>query len=87
GGLNNYQYAPNPIGWVDPLGLTNIPGQCPPGPKINHEHIFHGEINKRGKTVGFHHEPSAEGHARVVEVISPPNASGVYRGKVEVLDT
>ncbi|MDO2435744.1 RHS repeat-associated core domain-containing protein [Aeromonas veronii] len=32
GGLNNYQYAPNPIGWVDPLGLTNIPGQCPPGP-------------------------------------------------------
>lgn len=32
GGLNNYQYAPNPTGWVDPLGLTNIPGQCPPGP-------------------------------------------------------
>ncbi|WP_428839956.1 RHS repeat-associated core domain-containing protein [Aeromonas popoffii] len=30
GGLNNYQYAPNPTGWVDPLGLTNIPGQCPP---------------------------------------------------------
>ncbi|MGY3898685.1 MULTISPECIES: RHS repeat domain-containing protein [Aeromonas] len=29
GGLNNYQYAPNPTGWVDPLGLTNIPGQCP----------------------------------------------------------
>ncbi|MFM5554111.1 RHS repeat domain-containing protein [Aeromonas veronii] len=29
GGLNNYQYAPNPIGWVDPLGLTNISGQCP----------------------------------------------------------
>ncbi|WP_456305380.1 hypothetical protein [Aeromonas sanarellii] len=24
GGLNNYQYAPNPIGWVDPLGLQNI---------------------------------------------------------------
>ncbi|WP_252413553.1 RHS repeat domain-containing protein, partial [Aeromonas veronii] len=29
GGLNNYQYAPNPIGWVDPLGLSNVPGQCP----------------------------------------------------------
>ncbi len=22
GGVNNYQYAPNPIGWVDPFGLT-----------------------------------------------------------------
>ncbi len=22
GGINNYQYAPNPIGWVDPFGLT-----------------------------------------------------------------
>ncbi|WP_249126908.1 RHS repeat-associated core domain-containing protein, partial [Aeromonas popoffii] len=30
GGLNNYQYAPNPTGWVDPLGLTGVPGDCPP---------------------------------------------------------
>ncbi|WP_249126980.1 RHS repeat-associated core domain-containing protein, partial [Aeromonas popoffii] len=30
GGLNNYQYAPNPTGWVDPLGLSNKPGDCPP---------------------------------------------------------
>jgi RHS repeat-associated protein len=22
GGTNNYRYAPNPVGWVDPLGLT-----------------------------------------------------------------
>ena len=22
GGLNSYQYVPNPTGWVDPLGLT-----------------------------------------------------------------
>ncbi|WP_429232957.1 RHS repeat-associated core domain-containing protein [Aeromonas salmonicida] len=26
GGLNNYQYAPNPTGWVDPRGLSNVPG-------------------------------------------------------------
>ncbi|MEE4672739.1 type IV secretion protein Rhs, partial [Pseudomonas alliivorans] len=26
GGLNNYQYVPNPTGWVDPLGLS---GECP----------------------------------------------------------
>jgi len=29
GGLNNYQYVPNPIGWVDPLGLAQCPGDCP----------------------------------------------------------
>ncbi|MHC8372923.1 RHS repeat-associated core domain-containing protein [Pseudomonas sp. MDT1-85] len=27
GGLNQYQYMPNPTGWVDPLGLS---GNCPP---------------------------------------------------------
>ncbi|MGU5083999.1 RHS repeat-associated core domain-containing protein, partial [Escherichia coli] len=21
GGINLYQYAPNPLGWIDPLGL------------------------------------------------------------------
>ncbi|MGY1891510.1 RHS repeat-associated core domain-containing protein [Pseudomonas sp. SDT291_1_S447] len=31
GGLNQYQYVPNPTGWVDPLGLSS---NCPP-PKKN----------------------------------------------------
>jgi len=26
GGLNQYQYTPNPTGWVDPLGLSECPG-------------------------------------------------------------
>nr|WP_236849306.1 hypothetical protein [Burkholderia diffusa] len=26
GGLNVYQYAPNPVRWIDPLGLTKC---CP----------------------------------------------------------
>jgi RHS repeat-associated protein len=29
GGLNNYQYVPNPTGWVDPLGLMCVQGDCP----------------------------------------------------------
>ncbi len=29
GGLNNYQYVPNPTGWVDPLGWTSGKGSCP----------------------------------------------------------
>ena len=32
GGLNSYQYVPNPTGWVDPLGLNTCPGgeNCTP---------------------------------------------------------
>ena len=29
GGLNSYQYVPNPTGWVDPLGLMSVEGDCP----------------------------------------------------------
>ena len=28
GGVNLYQYAPNPVGWVDPLGLSSGKGGC-----------------------------------------------------------
>ncbi|WP_370695118.1 RHS repeat-associated core domain-containing protein [Pseudomonas sp. FP1762] len=34
GGLNQYQYVPNPTGWVDPLGLTS---NCPPPNKTRCE--------------------------------------------------
>ncbi|MGU9836263.1 RHS repeat-associated core domain-containing protein, partial [Pseudomonas sp. LF195] len=30
GGINAYQYVPNPTGWVDPLGLSRCPGNCDP---------------------------------------------------------
>ncbi|CRM74084.1 Cell wall-associated polypeptide CWBP200 [Pseudomonas sp. 58 R 12] len=32
GGINAYQYVPNPTGWVDPLGLSSCPGgdDCKP---------------------------------------------------------
>ena len=52
GGLNTFAYTPNPVNWIDPSGLN-----CKiVNPKVNMEHIFHGEINKSGKAVGFHHE-------------------------------
>ncbi|MGC4061919.1 MAG: RHS repeat-associated core domain-containing protein [Aquabacterium sp.] len=28
GGINPYAYAPNPMGWIDPLGLVKSPVQC-----------------------------------------------------------
>ncbi|VEI68663.1 RHS repeat-associated core domain-containing protein [Serratia rubidaea] len=82
GGVNTYAYTPDPISWVDPLGLAGC------APKINAKHVFHGEINRRGNAVGFHHEASIghQGKARITEITDPVNAQGVYRGKVEVFN-
>ena len=46
GGMNLYQYAPNPTGWVDPLGLMAC--KCPDGSTISIEEI-NSRINKRGE--------------------------------------
>ncbi|MUF07658.1 type IV secretion protein Rhs, partial [Pseudomonas sp. CCM 7893] len=35
GGLNGYQYVPNPTGWVDPLGLNRCPGGDGCKPAVN----------------------------------------------------
>ncbi|WP_421534854.1 RHS repeat domain-containing protein, partial [Pseudomonas marginalis] len=36
GGINAYQYVPNPTGWVDPLGLSTCPGGdgCKPSTSV-----------------------------------------------------
>jgi len=55
-------------------------------PPINLTHLFEGQINKRGKPVGFHARPGGvdpEG-ARLVRVIDGPNRVGVYVAKVEI---
>ena len=45
GGLNNYQYVPNPTGWVDPLGLQTLK-DCPP-PKTE-ELAIHQQAQSKG---------------------------------------
>ena len=40
GGLNLYQYAPNPIRWVDPLGLARIYKDAP----------YHGSVDNTVKS-------------------------------------
>ncbi|RYC37114.1 EndoU domain-containing protein [Pectobacterium zantedeschiae] len=84
GGIRPQGYVHNPLEWVDPLGLAKT--VC--DPKINAEHVFHGEINKKGKAVGFHHRASIghEGKARIGEITNAPNQHGVYTAKVEVFD-
>ncbi|WP_342578358.1 T7SS effector LXG polymorphic toxin [Psychrobacillus sp. FSL K6-2843] len=45
-------------------------------------HVFHGEINKKSKAVGYHHESMMGG--KIVEVTDPPNKYGVYRAIIEI---
>jgi hypothetical protein len=55
-------------------------------PAVNLEHIFEGEVNRRGKPVGFHSRPGGKNpsNARVVQVIDRPNQAGVYTADVEI---
>lgn len=55
---------------------------------IKLDHILIGEINRRGRAVGFHSRPEGidPPTARMTARLSPPDANGVYTGRVEVLD-
>ncbi|MCU0236256.1 MAG: EndoU domain-containing protein [Acidobacteria bacterium] len=53
-------------------------------PAVNLTHVFAGEINRRGRLVGFHSrpggvDPRGSGIARIVD---PPNRFGVYTAMV-----
>lgn len=58
----------------------------PADPAINLEHVFEGEINRRGKPVGFHSRPGGTNPdgARVVRIVEKPNKLGVYIADVEI---
>ncbi len=53
---------------------------------INKTHIFHGEINRRGLAVGYHHRPNGKdsSNARMVKLTGLPNRQGIYIGRVEI---
>lgn len=57
-------------------------------PAVNQWHIFEGEINRKGKPVGFHSRPNGRdpANARVVKVKSRPNQAGIYTATIEVRD-
>ncbi|MDV7341656.1 EndoU domain-containing protein [Terasakiella sp. A23] len=57
-------------------------------PPINLSHVFDGEINSRGKPVGFHVRPQGRDpeNAQLYRVISGPNQIGIYTGEVEIYD-
>ena len=83
-GLAVYYLAPGMFGERQPVAVpTSDRGT---GPAINVEHIFEGQINRRGKPVGFHSRPGGEDPegARMVRRVSGPNGAGVYIAEVEI---
>ncbi|MCF5195727.1 type IV secretion protein Rhs, partial [Pseudomonas sp. PA-6-1H] len=52
GGINAYQYVPNPTGWVDPLGLNTCPGSdgCKPATGLENP-IEKAKIDERQPAV------------------------------------
>ena len=77
GGINNYRYAPNPSGWVDPLGLS-----C----KENSWNVF----QKRSKGVFTDSSQAAEAYKHwknqdwsALEAMLPPNSWPPNRGAIQ----
>lgn len=65
---------------------VTAPADRVPLPKKTRAHIFHGEINDRGKAVGWHFEDTAKNDegTRIVKLLGKPDAKGVYRAEVEI---
>ena len=57
-------------------------------PPVNLTHVFEGEINRKGRPVGFHSRPGGRNppNARVSRVLEGPNRLGVYVAAVEIRD-
>src|SRR5271168_4507411 len=57
-------------------------------PPIDIAHIQTGEINRRGEAVGYHHRSNGVDPpgARVLRIVQPPDANGVYRARVALRD-
>jgi hypothetical protein len=57
-------------------------------PGVNLRHIFHGEINRKGKPVGYHSRPGGRDApgARLIRIRSAPNQAGVYTATIAIRD-
>ncbi len=72
GGLNNYQYVPNPTGWVDPLGLTS---GCPDADSKNTGPVVGSAVSEASPKV-----PAPSGEALDWKSVVP--LKGKYKGQV-----
>lgn len=67
---------------------ADMPKWSDTNPNINLWHVFEGEINRRGKPVGFHSRPGGQdpANARVRSIKNSPNNAGVYTASIEIKD-
>ncbi|UEL26609.1 DUF6531 domain-containing protein [Pseudomonas fluorescens] len=72
GGINAYQYVPNPTGWVDPLGLSTCPGGdgCKPVTGLENP-IGKAQVNERQPTAP---QTSREQRRERIEDLTEANA-------------
>ena len=71
-----------------PSSLDHLPKWSASSPAINLHHVFFGEINRKGKPVGFHSRPGSNDPrgSRLVAIKDGPNRLGVYTATIEVQD-
>lgn len=57
-------------------------------PAMNLHHVFEGEINRKGKPVGYHSRPGGQDPegAKLVKIRDKPNSVGVYTAIIAVRD-
>ena len=95
GGLNHYQYVPNPTGWVDPLGLAQVSNDCPLQRRVELNEKYErtgdlqADITQRGRrevatefyrSQGFD-EASIPGHLNGIDFTQSVNVETLNRGK------
>ena len=96
GGLNNYQYVKNPTGWVDPLGLEQLPGDCPGAKRrayLNEKFGRTGDLNqdiniRSRKEIAFNFyksqgfdEVDIPSHLNGIDFTQPVDVVTINRGK------
>ncbi|EFQ63797.1 rhs family protein [Pseudomonas fluorescens WH6] len=77
GGINTYQYVPNPTGWVDPLGLNSCPcgDGCKPGktappttPSVDHGEPVLPQLTRAERQTRIDELAEANAYRRLEEI-------------------
>jgi len=76
GGVNLYQYAPNPLSWVDPLGLAR---KCEPSsPGSMQKEVERGQAPREIERVDRGHIPGQEAHVHYSDGTSSNLSGGIH---------
>lgn len=76
GGVNLWQFGPNPIQWIDPLGLA----RCPCDPCAKYEVGPYDDLKRRsvpGDELDIHHAMQKKPAAQVVAGYDPQTAPSI----------